>query len=233
MEKEVRAMLEKGEKVTLIHVQETDKFCIKNKEYEIVDHGPTRVWIIDEEGIKHGFTYKNLKEYFKLKQPKDPNPEKKTKTQRIEELEKIVSDLQKRVKSLEEEKTITICTDVNHREDGVIEVTLHDIQKQAPEFVDIDPEIGKVMNNFKPSYQSPEFWYVDIVEEKDSELLPKFKEWFDKNSREKWLFYNKYYGYSGYESFNGFYSEDNMERFHNSDKMQKITLNEWNEWFNK
>jgi len=73
MEKEVRAMIEKGEKVILIHIQETDKFCVKDKEYEVVDFSSTRVFIIDEQGSTHSFTYKNLKEFFKLKQPKDPN----------------------------------------------------------------------------------------------------------------------------------------------------------------
>lgn len=226
-------------------------------------------------------------------------PEKKTKKERIEELEKIVSDLQKRVKSLEEEKTITICTNVNHREDGVIEVTLDDVQKQAPEFWYIkfdekhpnieefkelfvklsdsvtfferlygysgrpsfngfDFSVGskpfdvstfdcnqdkmvevtieeaiEIMNNFKPSYKAPEFWYVDIVEEKDSELLPKFKEWYNKVTNGDFSFCYKIYGFFGYNFYNNFDFENQVEYLKHPDKMQKITLNEWDKWFNK
>lgn len=122
-------------------------------------------------------------------------PEKKTKKQRIEELESEVKLLISRVEFLEKRY-------------------LNISEKQAPEF-----------------------WYVDIQEEKDSELLPKFKEWFVDKSGWNWDFNhnpfdNLFFGFSGCEENNGF--EPKYEDWYsNSDKMQKITLNEWNHWFNK
>jgi hypothetical protein len=267
MEKEVRAMLEKGEKVTLVAINECKmqfnkeglNALVLGKEYKIDSVDGDIFYIKSEIDPSHMFTMECINKYFKLKQPKDPNeligrkvkgfrfedtesgivfpeqmneligfkgeiltypadqieqhllPEKKTKKERIEELEKIVSDLQKRVKSLEEEKTITICTDVNNREDGVIEITLKDIEKQAPEF-----------------------WYVDIVEEKDSELLLDFNIWFLNKTQKALLSYDwRFKGYSGGKFFYGYEFQKNTKHFKNSDKMQKITLKEWNTWFNK
>ena len=99
----------------------------------------------------------------------------------------------------------------------------------------IDDIIHEV-NEYQKLKQSPEFWYVDIQEEKYSELLPKFKEWFVENSAEEWMFNSRFYGKSCFENDNsskGYQPTSSIEQFHNSDKMQKITLNEWNNWFNK
>ncbi len=89
----------------------------------------------------------------------------------------------------------------------------------------------------------PEFWYVDIQEEKDSELLPTFKEWFSKKVNFKINFDYSYYGYSNCGHFGGYdwvttrYWEGDLVTARNwegnSDKMQKITLKEWDSWFNK
>jgi len=356
MEKEVRAMLEKGEKVTLVAIDECVMRNCSNFKALIIG----KEYLIDD--------YEGLKKFFKLKQPKDPNElpekktkkdkflkllkkynwvvkiekeqklgscadiyaenkcdltnyfmiiddgnvknvlneavyhiyvnnfdfkifegvinsekefkntmrtlgfEKKTKKERIEELENLYKKLEEkfetfcgefreRVKSLEEEKTITICTDVNHRGDGVIEVTLDDIEKQnledAKSMVNDKHDLWKFFNNehnltlldseiddiihevneyqkLKQSEnQAPEFWYIDIVEEKDSELLPTFKEWFYVNIGFIVRFHFRLLGYSGINSNKGFDFGDEEIEFYNSDKMQKITLNEWDSWFNK
>jgi hypothetical protein len=130
-------------------------------------------------------------------------PEKKTKKERIEELEKRVEELEKAVKIGMDELTKITTLRIN----------------------------GKIK---EPEKQSPQFWYVDIVEEKDSELLPRFKEWFLKKINTRIEFIHSKYGFSGWRNFNGYdwvtYTRD-WEG--NSDKMQKITLNEWSTWFNK
>ena len=101
MEKEVRAMLDKGEKVTLVAIyecvmngNENQKALITNKEYEIIDFCEGMFCIDSEITSKHEFYIENINKYFKLKQPKDLNPEKKTKKERIEELEKRVEQLE-------------------------------------------------------------------------------------------------------------------------------------------
>lgn len=274
MEKEVRAMLEKGEKVTL--VAKTDSPILKKGEkFEIEKKGKIQYYLLSKKRALH-FVVSNseLNELFELKQPKDPN-EKKTKKERIEELEKRVEQLENK-RNLEDAKSMV--NDKNdlweffNKEhnltllDSEIEDIIHEVnkyqqQKQVPQFVDIDPEIGKVMNNFKPTYQAPEFlelektckycgaitnqpeelcyakppefWYVDIVEEKDSELLPKFKEWFNDKSGQDYKFVSCFYGFSNLCINNGYECGSLIEHFDNSDKMQKITLNEWNMWFNK
>jgi hypothetical protein len=81
--------------------------------------------------------------------------------------------------------------------------------------------------------QPPEFWYIDIVEEKDSELLPKFKKWYLKKINTRIDFIYSKYGFSGWRSFNGYDWISIRGWEANSDKMQKITLNQWNNWFNK
>jgi len=127
--------------------------------------------------------------------------EKKTKKERIEELEKRVEQLEK-----------------------AIEIGMKELSKLT------DPKFNRFS---QPEKQAPEFWYVDIVEEKDSELLPKFKEWFLEKAEFEWLFGSNNYGWSNSPSRNGYQATDILEDFVNSDKMQKITLNEWNNWFNK
>jgi hypothetical protein len=118
-------------------------------------------------------------------------PEKKTKKERIEELESEVKLLISRVEFLEKR------------------------------YLNI------------PEKQAPEFWYVDIVEEKDSELLPKFKKWYLKKINTRIDFIYSKYGFSGWRSFNGYDWISIRGWEANSDKMQKITLNQWNNWFNK
>jgi len=80
MEKEVRAIIEKGEKVTLVAIDEcvmngneNQKALITNKEYEIIDFCEGMFCIDSEITSKHQFYIKNINKYFKLKQPKDPN----------------------------------------------------------------------------------------------------------------------------------------------------------------
>jgi len=130
-------------------------------------------------------------------------PEKKTKKERIEELEKRVEQLEKAVKIGMDELTKITTLRIN----------------------------GKIKEYEK---KAPEFWYVDIVEEKDSELLPTFEEWFSKKVEFRIHFEYSYYGYSNCGHYDGYdwvtYTRD-WEG--NSEKMQKITLNEWNTWFNK
>jgi hypothetical protein len=93
-----------------------------------------------------------------------------------------------------------------------------------------DPINGKIKESEK---KAPEFWYVDIVEEKDSELLPKFKKWYLKKINTRIDFIYSKYGFSGWRSFNGYDWISIRGWEANSDKMQKITLNQWNNWFNK
>jgi len=176
-------------------------------------------------------------------------PEKKTKKERIEELEKRVEQLESDFKDF--------CSYVEFK---ILEPDSSEIQKQNLEddksmvndknelwkfFVDehnltlLDSEIEDIIhevNKYQQQKQAPEFWYIDIQEEKDSELLPKFKEWFVENSAEEWMFNSRFYGKSCFENDNsskGYQPTSSIEQFHNSDKMQKITLNEWNNWFNK
>jgi hypothetical protein len=94
-----------------------------------------------------------------------------------------------------------------------------------------DPINGKIKESEK---QAPEFWYVDINEEKDSELLPTFKEWFSKKVEFRMSFDYSYYGYSNRGNYDGYDWVTYTRGWEgNSDKMQKITLNEWDTWFNK
>jgi hypothetical protein len=93
-----------------------------------------------------------------------------------------------------------------------------------------DPINGKIKESEK---QAPEFWYVDIQEEKDSELLPTFKEWFDEKVEFRINFEYYKYGYSGAGHYDGYDWVTTRDWEGNSDKMQKITLKEWDSWFNK
>lgn len=134
---------------------------------------------------------------------------KKTKKERIEELEKRIEQLEeklsKRVATSQQANNISATEGIS----GAFSYAIDSAQKQAPEF-----------------------WYVDIQKEKDSELLPKFKEWFNKVTGGGFEFIFPLYGYSGWNSNNG-YDCHGYCWGANSDKMQKITLNEWNHWFNK
>jgi len=140
-------------------------------------------------------------------------PEKKTKKERIEELEKRVEQLENLLKP--EYK-------LPNSMDWIVKN--HELNKCSP----------CTLPKLEDKKQAPEFWYVDIQEEKDSELLDVFKEWFVKKVGFGIHFDYYKYGYSGAGHYDGYdwvtYSRD-WEG--NSDKMQKITLNEWNMWFNK
>lgn len=267
MEKEVREMLEKGEKVTLVVKKNTVLLSI-GEEFELSEIESNGYFFLQSKSRRLNFacTTNELNEIFELKQPKDPNeligrkvkgfrfddcekkyahyhyndgnegeiinydntddsylvqfinnrsyfpayqikqhllPEKKTKKERIEELEKRVEQLEKAVKIGMDELTKITTLRIN----------------------------GKIKEYEK---KAPEFWYVDIVEEKDSELLPTFEEWFSKKVGFGIRFEYSYYGYSNCGHYDGYdwvtYTRD-WEG--NSDKMQKITLNQWNTWFNK
>jgi hypothetical protein len=214
MEKEVRAICEryrKGEE--LIFESKVDSHLLKIGEEFLI----YKIEVDDYNIIKNKFYLKSkcdkksfsvesqeLIDLFKLKQPKDPNelPEKKTKKERIEELEKRVEELEKAVKIGMDELTKITTLRIN----------------------------GKIKESEK---QAPEFWYVDINEEKDSELLPTFKEWFDEKVEFRINFEYYKYGYSGAGHYDGYDWVTTRDWEGNSDKMQKITLNEWNNWFNK
>jgi hypothetical protein len=214
MEKEVRAICEryrKGEE--LIFESKVDSHLLKIGEEFLI----YKIEVDDYNIIKNKFYLKSkcdkksfsvesqeLIDLFKLKQPKDPNelPEKKTKKERIEELEKRVEELEKAVKIGMDELTKITTLRIN----------------------------GKIK---EPEKQAPEFWYIDIREEKDSELLPTFKEWFLKKINTRIDFIHSKYGFSGSRKFNGYDWISIRGWEDNSDKMQKITLNEWDTWFNK
>ena len=232
MEKEVRAMLDKGEKVTLVAIDEcimrncsNFKALIIGKEYTIDDYKDGNIWLNSEFKKSHLFPIERLKEFFKLKQPKDPNelPEKKTKKERIEELEKRVDQLESKLSNF------AFGLDFAQGLDQTV-IELHKVSELEKQYKCSPCTLPKL----EEKKQAPEFWYVDRVEEKDSELLPKFKEWFAKKVGFVIHFDYYKYGFSGAGHYDGYdwvtYTRD-WEA--NSDKMQKITLNEWDMWFNK
>jgi hypothetical protein len=287
MEKEVRAMLDKGEKVTLI-AKLSNNFIDYNHTYKLLTINEyDRFLIRNELNLKETWlNLEHLDKYFKLKQPKDPKeligrkvkgfrfkdgscglryqdffeqyvgeigiinsispygtdnyvikfdngkkfiypsdqieahllPEKKTKKERIEELENLYQKL--------EEKFEAFCSEFSEK----VVASQHSNNISATE--GISGAFSYAIDSAQK--QAPEFWYVDIVEEKDSELLPKFKEWYLKKAELSGFAKNwSVMGYAGRKNDNGYDREDNAEDFKNSDKMQKITLNEWNKWFNK
>lgn len=332
MEKEVRAMLNKGEKVTLVAIDECkmnwgENALILGKEYDVQSINDNCTIFIDTEiEFSMPFRIKDIHQYFKLKQPKDPNeligreakgfrfegseyvdsmdkyigevgiiesycskendyrvefkdeywyypadqieahllPEKKTKKQRIEELESLYKKLEEKFETFcsEFSKKVATSQQVNNLSatEGISDAfsyAIDSVQKQnledAKSMVNdkdelwnffknehclnlLDSEIEDIIhevNKYQQQKQAPEFWYVDIVEEKDSELLPKFKEWFDRAAKVSWNFDNNFYGYCGSVIYDGYYTHDILDYFENSDKMQKITLQQWNQWFNK
>jgi hypothetical protein len=215
MEKEVRAICEryrKGEE--LIFISKVNSHLLKMGEEFLI----YRIEVDDNNVFRNKFYLKSkcdkksfsvesqeLINLFELKQPKDPNELKPEKKTKKERIE----ELEKRVKQLEKAVKIGM--------DELTKITTLRIN-------------GKIKESEK---QAPEFWYVDIVEEKDSELLPTFKEWFVEKAEFEWSFDSNNYGYSNSLWRKGYQASDEFEDFVNSDKMQKITLNEWNEWFNK
>jgi hypothetical protein len=290
MEKEVRAMLEKGEKVTLVAIDECVMRNCSNFKALIIG----KEYLIDD--------YEGLKKFFKLKQPKDPNelPEKKTKKDKFLKLLKKYNWVVK----IEKEQKLGSCADIYAEnkcdltnyfmiiDDGNVKNVLNEavyhiyvnnfdfkifegVINSEKEFKNTMHTLGfekktktqrieelekrveqleNKLNNFAFGLdfaqgesiqveteikQAPEFWYVDIQEEKDSELLPTFKEWFAKKVGFGIHFDYYKYGFSGAGHYDGYdwdgYDWVTITRDWeaNSDKMQKITLNEWDSWFNK
>lgn len=70
----------------------------------------------------------------------------------------------------------------------------------------------------------PKYWVVDIVENTDHKLLPKFKEWFKKVSENFWCFSDIYYGSLGMANFNWYWAD-------NESCLPTITLEEWHDHF--
>lgn len=77
--------------------------------------------------------------------------------------------------------------------------------------------------------QFPKYWVVNIQENADHELLPKFKEWYNKITTKEWYFTSTYYGYSGHCLYNGYCDKDNLSSFNNNPII--ITLEEWHDHF--
>jgi len=193
--------------------------------------------IISYRNLKYTINFK--KNNFNWEYPADQIeqhllPENKTKKERIEELEKRVEQLENK-RNLEDSKSMDIEKD--YFPNLSKKYPLWNFFKNEHNLTLLDSEIDDVIhevNKYQNLKQAPEFWYVDIVEEKDSELLPTFNEWYLKILGKEELYFNwNFLGYSGINKYFGYDFEDEIEDFHNSDKMQKITLNEWNNWFNK
>lgn len=56
-----------------------------------------------------------------------------------------------------------------------------------------------------PTKTFPKYWVVDIGENAEHKLLPKFEEWFCETSKtNSWHFLSKFYGYTGADCNNGY-----------------------------
>lgn len=71
MEKEVRAMLDKGEKVTLVAIDEQGNHFIGNKNYTIDGIYKDKAVIKSELNSIHFFNFDELHQYFKLPSKED------------------------------------------------------------------------------------------------------------------------------------------------------------------
>lgn len=79
----------------------------------------------------------------------------------------------------------------------------------------------------------PKYWVVDITENTEHKLLPKFKEWFIKESGSPYMWIHTYYGYEWntdrFCNKNWYNREDSIGCFSNNPTL--VTLEEWHDHF--
>jgi hypothetical protein len=82
----------------------------------------------------------------------------------------------------------------------------------------------------QPTKTFPKYWVVNVQENADHELLPKFKNWYKVSTGDyHWEFSCRYYGYTGILWYSWFSNRDDISGFANNPSI--ITLEEWNTIF--